>query len=102
MKQYYFVDAVQKLGPEMRPDDLHDLRVDSRRILALLLQHQQISAEIGGHDDQDVAKINRPPLPIGQTAIVEHLQQDVEDVGMRLLDLIEENDLIGPAADRLR
>ena len=39
-------------------------------------------------------------LPVGQPAIVEHLQQHVEHVRMRLLDLVEEHDLIGPAPHR--
>ena len=39
-------------------------------------------------------------LPVGQPAVVEHLQQDVEHVRMRLLDLVEQDDLIGPAPHR--
>ena len=35
-------------------------------------------------------------LPVGQPAIVEHLQQNVEHVRMRLLDLVEQNDLVRP------
>ena len=40
-------------------------------------------------------------LPVGQAALVENLEQHVEEVGVRLLDLVEEDDGIGPAAHRL-
>ena len=50
-----------------------------------------LGAEIGGHDDQRVAEIDRAALPVGQAAVVEHLQQHVEDVRVRLLDLVEED-----------
>ena len=39
------------------------------------------------------------PLRVGQAAVVEHLQQHVEDVRMSLLDLVEEHDGVGAAAD---
>ncbi len=40
-------------------------------------------------------------LAVGQAAVVQHLQQDVEDVGVGLLDLVEQDDLIGAAAHGL-
>ena len=42
----------------------------------------------------------RPWLSV-RPAVVEDLEQDVEDVGMGLLDLIEQDDLVGPPPDRL-
>ena len=47
-----------------------------------------------------VAKIHGAPLPIGEPAIVQDLQQHIEHVGMRLLDFIEQDDAIRPAAHR--
>ena len=41
------------------------------------------------------------PWRVGQAAVVEELEQDVEDVGVGLLDLVEEHHLVRPAADRL-
>jgi hypothetical protein len=41
-------------------------------------------------------------LPICQPPIVEHLKQDVEDVRVRLLDLVEEDHLVGPPAHGFR
>ena len=40
-------------------------------------------------------------MAIGQAAVIEHLEQHVEDVGVGLFDLVEEDHLVGPAAYRL-
>ena len=45
---------------------------------------------IGGHDQDDIAEIDALAVVIGQLAVVHHLQQDVEQVGMRLLDFVEQ------------
>ena len=58
-------------------------------------------AEVAGQDQQRVAEVDRAALAVGEPAVVEHLQQDVEDLGVGLLDLVEEHDGVGPAADRL-
>ena len=41
-------------------------------------------------------------LPVGQPAIVEHLQEHIENIRMRLFDLVEEHDLVGPAPHSFR
>ena len=35
-------------------------------------------------------------MAVGQAPVVKHLQQDVEDVGVRLLDFVEQDQRIGP------
>ena len=45
-------------------------------------------------------EIDRPPLRVGDAAIIEHLQQNVEYIRMRLF--VEEDDRIRLPADRLR
>jgi len=50
----------------------------------------ELRTHVRGHDDDRVAEIHRPPLVVGQATVVEHLQQDVEDIGVRLLDLVEQ------------
>ena len=42
-----------------------------------------------------VAEIDRAALAVRQPTVIEHLEQHVEDIRMRLLDLIEKHDLIG-------
>src|SRR5439155_1883214 len=40
-------------------------------------------------------EVDGPPLAVGQPAIVEDLEEHVEDVLVRLLDLVEEDDAVG-------
>ena len=47
------------------------------------------------------AEIDRPALAVGERSVVEHLEQHIEHVGMCLLDLVEQHDLIGSAPHRL-
>ena len=37
-------------------------------------------------------EVDRAALGVGQPAVVEQLQQDVEHLGVRLLDLVEQDD----------
>ena len=59
-----------------------------------------LRAEVGGQDQNGVLEVHRSALRIGDPAIVQHLQQDVEHVGMRLLHLVEQDDGVGLAAYR--
>ena len=68
---------------------VHEIFLDDRR------------ADVAGHDDDGVLEIHRAPLPVRQPAVIEHLQQHVEHVGMRLLDLVKQHHRIGPAPHRL-
>ena len=47
-------------------------------------------AGVGGHDQDHVAEIDLLAGMIGQLAVVHHLQQDVEEVRVGLLDFIEQ------------
>ena len=63
--------------------------------------HDELAADVAGHDDHRVLEVHHVALAVGEPPVVEHLQQRVEDVGVRLLDLVEEDDRVGPAADGL-
>ena len=76
------VDPVQELRPEV-------------------LRERLGRADVGGHDDHGVAEVDRAALAVGQAAVVEDLQEDVEDLGVRLLDLVEEDDRVRTAPHRL-
>ncbi len=65
------------------------------------LEHA-LAADVARHDDDGVREVGRAPAPVGEAPVVEHLQEQVEDVGVRLLDLVEEEDAVRPAAHRLR
>ena len=58
-------------------------------------------AGIGRHDQHDVAEIDRLAVVVGQAAVIHHLQQDVEQVGMRLLDLVEQQHAMRVLVDRI-
>ena len=47
--------------------------------------------EVRGHDDDGVLEVDLTALGVGQTTLFENLQQRVEDVGVSLLDLVEEH-----------
>ena len=60
-------------------------------------------AEIGGQDDQAVAEIGDLAERVGQPAVVEHLQEQVPDARMGLLELVQQDDrerLLAHAADQ--
>ena len=57
--------------------------------------------DVRGHDQHGVLEVDRAALAVGEAAVVEHLEQDVEHVGVRLLDLVEQDDRVRPAAHRL-
>ena len=48
-------------------------------------------AEVGGQDDDGVLEVHLAPLTVGQMAVVEHLQQRVEDVGVGFFDFVEQH-----------
>ncbi len=54
------------------------------------------AAEVRRHDDDRVLEVDRAALAVGQPAVVEELQQDVEHFGMRLFDLVEQDDRVRP------
>ena len=47
--------------------------------------------DVRGHDQDGVLEVHRAALAVGQAAVVHHLQQHVEDVGVGLLDLVEQD-----------
>ena len=51
------------------------------------------------HDNDRVLEIHGASFAVGQTAVIENLQHDVPDVGMRLFDFVEQDDGIRPSAN---
>ena len=60
-----------------------------------------LGAGVGGHDDDDVAEVGLAAVVVGERAVVHHLQQQVEDIRVRLLDLIEQQHAVRVLGDRL-
>ena len=93
------VDAVEELGLEVLLQLLVDLAlhpvVRGRRV-ALDLEPDGAAgdvarAEVGRHDDDRVLEVDDAALTVGQTTLFEDLQERVEDVGVSLLDLVEQH-----------
>ncbi len=82
------VDAIEELGLEVRVDGAHHLGLVGAR------------AEVARHDHDGVGEVDRAPLTVGEPAVVHELQQDVEHVRVRLLDLVEQDHRVRPAPDR--
>ena len=80
----------------MRAHRAYHLLPHFRRVLAIRLVDQELRTRVRGHDDQRVAEVHGAALAVGQAAVVEHLQQHIEDIGMRLLDLLEQHHRIRP------
>src|SRR5690606_9837829 len=94
------VDTVEELGLEVPLELFIDLAlhplVAGLRVALDLEAHRAAGdrggPEVRGHDDDRVLEVHDPTLTVGEATLFEDLQQRVEDVGVGLLDLIEEND----------
>ena len=60
-----------------------------------------LAAEVRRHDHDGVLEVDRAALAVGQAPVVEQLEQDVQHLRVRFLDLVEQDDGIGPPAHRL-
>ncbi len=56
-------------------------------------------ADVAGEDDEGVFEIDGAPLAVGEAAVVEDLEQGVEDVRVGFFDFVEEDDAVRVAAD---
>ena len=100
LEDHDVVDTVEELGAEQALELAHRTAADLVCRETLLARGAKADTRILGdlagadvrrHDDHRVAEIDRLALAVRETALLEHLQQDVEDVGVCLLDLIEEH-----------
>ena len=90
-------DGEQVLAPERaEADDLVDA-VDELGLEGV----ERVAPQVGGHDQHGVGEVDRAALAVGEAPVVEHLQQDVEHVRVRLLDLVEQHDRVRAPPDRL-
>src|SRR4051812_8826993 len=107
----HVVDAVEELGAEDLLQLSHDpvLHVvvrdpglvvgdgeAERRVASDLLR-----ADVRRHDHDRVTEVDRPPLRVRQAPVLQDLQEDVEDVRVRLLDLVEQEHAVRLAAHGL-
>ena len=58
-------------------------------------------ADVRSHDQDRILEIDHPAVVVGNATVVENLQQNVEDIGVSLLDLIEQDDAVRLVANSL-
>ena len=83
----------------MAAQSIHHL---ASRCSALASSRMKWRADVARHDDDGVFEIDRASLAVRDAAIVEHLQQHVENIVMRLFDFVEEHHRNTASAARLR
>ena len=98
MEDHCLVDAIEELGSESLPQHTIDPIADL--VVGELVEHK-LGPRIRGHDQHRVRKVDGASLAVGQTTVIEHLQQDVEDVAVCFLDLVEQDDGVWAASNRL-
>ena len=96
----HVVDAVQELRLELGPQGLHHPPLHLLRLVRVEID-DVLAADVGRQDQHGVAEIDGAPVTVGETPVVEDLQQCIEDVRMGLLDLVEEHHAIGAPSHRL-
>src|SRR6185437_13010253 len=57
---------------------------------------------VRGHDQNGVAEVDGTALAVGEATVVENLKEHVEDLVVRLLDLVEEDHRVRPPAHGFR
>ena len=96
------VDPVEELGAEHLLELVQEQALDALVLaLHLVALRDQRGADVARHDDDRVLEVDGAALVVGEAPVVEDLQQHVEDVGVRLLDLVEQDDAVRPTAHRL-
>ena len=55
-------------------------------------------ADVGGHNDNRIFEVGHAPFVVGQAAVVEYLQQNIEYVGVGFFDLVQQNYAVGFSA----
>ena len=84
------IEAVAEFGREHLADRVLLRILAARRAEADALARHVRRAGIGGHDEDGVAEIDGLAVVVGELAVVHHLEEDVEQVRVRLLDLVEQ------------
>ena len=94
------VDAVEELGAEVLLQLVVDLVLHPLVVRALVVALGEArarppwrcpGAQVRREDDDGVLEVDRPALAVGQPAVLQHLQERVVDLLVRLLDLVEQH-----------
>ena len=83
-KRHHRVEAVAKLRREQAIDRFAVISVVLRMREADWRSRQIGRAGVGGHDQDDIAEVDRLAVMVRQLAVIHHLQKNIEKIGMRL------------------
>src|SRR5690606_40193225 len=106
----YLIQTVQELGTHELAYLAHDLGADLVGLASGIgggetevsgLIRQIFAAEVTGHQNQRVGEVHGASGRVGQPAVIEYLQQHVEDIRVRLLDFIKQDHRVRVAANLL-
>ncbi len=94
---------MKELGPEGPAQVGRDPSADlgSGRPVSVRTAREPFGPHAGGQDDDGVAEVDGASPGVGEPTVAQDLQQDVEDVGVCLLDLVEQHHRVGLASYRL-
>ena len=104
MEDHHIVHAVEKFGTEVLAQHLHHAfrGVSEGGFVLQRIAGQESCPQVRGHDQDRIFEVHHAALRVREPPVVEHLQQHVEDIRMRLLDFIEQNDRVRAPADGFR
>ena len=100
-KRNHRIKAVAEFRREKLVDRLHFIAALALIGEAHSRPAQAFRARIGGHDDNHIAKIRTFAVIVGELAVIHHLQQHIENIGVRFFDFIEQKHAIRLLVHRL-
>ena len=83
------INAIEELRAELLREPYRAPPLPVRRVIRPPASWMQLAADIAGHYDKRIAEIHGAAMAIGEPPLVQQLQQDVEDVSVRLFDFVE-------------
>ena len=104
-------DELIQTAHQLRPEPLFRLGNGGFRLLfkgsftsrpeaqRCALPGEESCAEVGGQQDDGIAEIRLAAHGVGQLAVLEHLQEHILNIRVRLFDLVKEHHAVGTAAD---
>ena len=101
VEHHHLVDAVDELRAQRLAHHVH------HRVLDVLVEAlggeglHGVGAEVGGHHQHGVAEVHGAAVAVGEAAVLQHLQEDVEHVRVGFLDFVEQNQGVRSAAHPL-
>src|SRR5699024_10429990 len=98
-ENHRFINAVDEFRTEVLSELAQYRRTHFLVIIGEILD--ELRADIRGHNDNGISKINGASFGVCKTSIIQNLQENVEYVGVCFFDLVKENYRIRTAANLL-